>query len=643
MADSDVVESLRGYFMETETTHPCDALRKADYETFHSLIDRALADDPENARLWFWKGWGHQFFQKESTFEWAEDAYERALQCNPEFAPAVLALSYLYWKTGFQRAKQDVIEEIKRQYKVSLDNALEFFELLETTDLGDALARVDEMARATVSQEVGGATWRMLDAHLLVEGLNLEHEHSGNLLVWYQLFVEMSEDLGLSPIELSLYHSDFAYGFFNYAGLTEFAPEVREAFVAVKRYSGPSRQLADALAYLALSNSERNQESPNPRTAYTLLQQLLDLYELHQADPAVIRTSAYDSYDEFLRDFYAWNPVFCQNNPGQCVALFERSQHLGLIPTKWSSEVRPWAGHFYFQVGRYKDSVAQFELVLDQIKKKVEFHRDFALALVRTKRVDAAIRFLEEANHAQRSDDAETLLMLLREIQSKDENNEWLVRSFGRELQDTPRPPTMTEVLDRCRADWPAYWDAFPEALQRMIATAEYAQQVIGDADAWDYSMLGAQWGKIAEIALEYGFLRPFSKFVDQNGVTSVKALPGGKRRDANAQWLRGPDLSLDGLKRTKQIVRIGLLWAASDDVNHPVAEMVNALGLDSDLWRNRIPGQLDAIRRVRNLFVHPDQIAEADDVARLRAILMTEGLLANLGQAMLYAQNARW
>lgn len=66
MADTDLVESLRGYFMETETTHPCDALRKSDYETFHSFIDQALRENPEDARLWFWKGWGHQFFQKES-------------------------------------------------------------------------------------------------------------------------------------------------------------------------------------------------------------------------------------------------------------------------------------------------------------------------------------------------------------------------------------------------------------------------------------------------------------------------------------------------------------------------------------------------------------------------------------------------
>lgn len=153
--------------------------------------------------------------------------------------------------------------------------------------------------------------------------------------------------------------------------------------------------------------------------------------------------------------------------------------------------------------------------------------------------------------------------------------------------------------------------------------------------------MLGAQWGKIAEIALEFGFVRPFSDYVEQNGVQRVKSLPKGKY-NPDEVWLSGPELSVEGLKREKQSVRIGLLWAASGDTNHPVAEMIRMLHLDPNLWCNQIPMQLKAINQLRNRFVHPNEIANADDVHELRSILVTGGLLFNLGQAMHTARQAR-
>jgi len=636
MADTDLVESLRGYFMETETTHPCNALDEDEYSAFRSLLDQALADNPESAQLWFWQGWGYQFFLEEGEFEWAEDAYERALAFNPEFAPAVLALSYLYWNTAYQRARQAIIDDITHRFEVSPDSVYEDFQV---SDIGELFKKADVRARAAVSYEAAQTAWRRLDADLIVEGLNEEADQSGDLLVWYRLFVEMSEDLALSSEELGRIHWNFGYGFFNYLGLSEFDSVVKEAFEAVKRYSGPSRQLADALAYLALSNSERNQESPNPRTAYAFVQQLLDLYQQYQADPAVIRTSAYDSYDGFLRDFYAWNPVFSQNNPGQCIALFERSQHLGLIPTKWPSEVRLWAGHFYYRMGKYEEGIAQFEMAQIQMKGETEFHQDYALSLAKTNRIGEAIGFLDETNNTQHNDHVETVLFLLREIQAQNDSREELVQTFGQELLKTPKFPTETEIESECRRNWPDYWIAFPESLRRMIVTAEYANRFVTDASLWDFSMLGAQWGKIAEVAYSSAILVPLSSFAEINGVAEVKAL----LQNGSSKLLARSDLTTKRSRNVDQALYIGLLRAARDDSSHPVAEMLRKLNLDPGLWFNRISMQLDTIRRMRNEHAHGVRIAGTEDVDQLRSILVTEGLLANLGQAMLYAQNVHW
>ena len=97
-----LAEQLYAYFDRDE---PFSPLPEDEYRQFDTLITEALRISPENPLLWFWKGRAHQFFSNEGTiplpkrdYEWAEDAYQRAIQFDPKNATACLMLMHLYWQ-----------------------------------------------------------------------------------------------------------------------------------------------------------------------------------------------------------------------------------------------------------------------------------------------------------------------------------------------------------------------------------------------------------------------------------------------------------------------------------------------------------------------------------------------------------------
>jgi tetratricopeptide (TPR) repeat protein len=692
----DLFHTLREYFVESSPIDPRSPLPSDQYARFSLHIEQALESQRTDPRLWFWKGWGHHFFRQEPEFEWAEHAYERAIELDPLFQPAILALAYLHWQTARRRAQVLAAEEL----------ALSFESMTGATDeatvsrLVDQITHINEKAFKSASFDAARSIWRR-GSYIDSEGLANEHNRSGDLAVWFQLFVEMGDDLDLTAQELSYFYCSFAYDFFNYTGLTEFALEVIQAFEAVLRYSGPSRERADALAYLALANSEKNHDYPsgNPKKGYRFLEELVEQYDANRENREIVLTSAYEDFSYFLLDFFEFNPVFCNSHEMECIRLFERCRNLGLIDAYYN-KLYVYAGHFFYRLGKTQEAVAEFEKAYSLIRQETSDYvwelfgayvslgrHEEAAALLGNARISSisadvaptVIAIIQRLNsHAQQAAFVAYMMPksdeLQRDIANLQDSLPQMIAELNHQFSsmvESLSDPQKREVSDRtiddisqalgdrvqgmlrlaplqeenlqgfCESMWPEQWEHFPEELRLAIIEAELLYRLLSDNHRLSPSTVVFQWGKVAEVALKQSLLLPLSEYVSRNGIGILTTLLKDRRNRVTREEVNiheqasQKELSLD-FRRS-----IGLLLAAKDDLHHPVVGLLDELHLDKAIWLNRIPVLLDTIRLLRNLAAHELGRTTPNDALQVRSFLVTGGLLAHFGDAL--ERSARW
>lgn len=645
---SDAIATLRNYFVETETNDPRQPLSEAQYKQFSDLLNKAIEKTPDDPKLWFWQGWGYQFFRREKEFEWAENAYEQALKLKPDFAPAIIALTYLHWQTALRKAKQRAFEEINQRYNITSGFPEE---LIGSDEFLKEIKEASQRARESASFEEAQKTWRKYGVGQIAGGYGGQYGGSGDfdaetlisehgdlldLHTWYEIFKEMSDDLGLDAEQLVRHYTSFGFIFINYYYPSELSPIIKEVFEAVRRYNGktPSSYLADALAILAINNTEGAEGNSDSSYGLRLMQELLDLYEENRDNHKVIRVNAFESFASFLEDFFELSPVFCSKNPKDCLALFERAGQLGLL--RYPEVVHLHAGRLYCQTGQYDKAVAQFEFAEKYLPMAHQFHWDYIETLVELRRSDVAARFLQGLPEGSGQNRVVAIVMkLLLALKASDDSVEQWIAVIERRLQQSSKLPTEADIEKRCQELWTEYWKEFPERLREAIMTAEYTYELMQNGNRWDFSMIGAQWGKVAEIAFQHSFVLPFSQYLDRHQISEVVTLPNGKNRPEKAISLIGPDLLPENLLKQKQNELVGFLWAASADHHHPVIDMLTEMKLDVNHWTRKVPCLLASVNKLRNQFVHPKESKTFEEVQQLRSILVTKGLLADMGQAM--------
>jgi hypothetical protein len=91
----------RQYSMNSDGGIP--TLSPEEFEYLSELLDVALEHNPEDALLWFWRGWVDQMLEvrpdwrhPHPNFEKVEEAYSRALTIQPNHGPAAMMLTVLY-------------------------------------------------------------------------------------------------------------------------------------------------------------------------------------------------------------------------------------------------------------------------------------------------------------------------------------------------------------------------------------------------------------------------------------------------------------------------------------------------------------------------------------------------------------------
>jgi tetratricopeptide (TPR) repeat protein len=117
--------------------------RNEQYEHSIPLIERALERLPESLQLWFWLGAAHERTGQPAA---AEGAFRRVLSLNPEFAPALNYLGYMWVEKGenLEEAQQLVqravaLEPNNGAYVDSLGWA--YFQLQDYVEARDLLER----------------------------------------------------------------------------------------------------------------------------------------------------------------------------------------------------------------------------------------------------------------------------------------------------------------------------------------------------------------------------------------------------------------------------------------------------------------------------------------------------------------------
>lgn len=108
---------------------------------------QAIALNESEPTLWFWKGWGHHFFSgsypigtPHGEFEYAEDAYERAIELDKDISYVHLALTHLYWDSAVRFATAREMQPTQTWFA-------QFVQEGQEVDLEEIVARANQLAR----------------------------------------------------------------------------------------------------------------------------------------------------------------------------------------------------------------------------------------------------------------------------------------------------------------------------------------------------------------------------------------------------------------------------------------------------------------------------------------------------------------
>ena len=168
-----------------------------------------------------------------------------------------------------------------------------------------------------------------------------------------------------------------------------------------------------------------------------------------------------------------------------------------------------------------------------------------------------------------------------------------------------------------------------------MIVTGEILHATISSHVLPDYSALTAYWGKIGEVALRQCFLTPLAAYLNRNAVTGqVKIRPFQKSRFTVNEWLvyRGDwQEMLPGVKFYKID---GLLFAAALDDQHMIHKFFNQYKIDNATWTGKLPYLIAELRELRNEAAHDLNGTTRASADQARAVLVTKGLLSEIGTA---------
>lgn len=197
----------------------------------------------------------------------------------------------------------------------------------------------------------------------------------------------------------------------------------------------------------------------------------------------------------------------------------------------------------------------------------------------------------------------------------------------------------LSNVRRKCQIDLHGIWSTLSPELQEQVVMCETMNVLFTEYSVPGYGALIIQWGKVAELLLNTGFLLPFAHYLDTiNHSSSILVdLPekGDKFRTDQIDFPGNVTSWTARLKNIPYSKSLGLLFAAQRrPAKHVVNDFLQSLGAKSaelDAWLTQVPEHLNLIREYRNNAAHNSNQYYLTDALEVRSVLYSRGLLSQM------------
>ncbi len=180
-------------------------------------------------------------------------------------------------------------------------------------------------------------------------------------------------------------------------------------------------------------------------------------------------------------------------------------------------------------------------------------------------------------------------------------------------------------------AEFGTIWDYFPKTLQEQIVTASVMFDYYirnGDIYCGDgISLLG----RLCEHAIKLSFVQHFAAYLEVNKHASSLKLVNNESLAMHKAHQTWSDHLMECM-----FSKIEKLIPMAQVSEHPVANFMDANGIDKSTWATKQYLLITQVKELRNRATHdPNRQFSVAELKEIRAILWTRGLLYEVGELL--------
>ena len=348
------------------------------------LVQAARDEYPEEPLLYFRLGWGYQFCGgTDRSFEWAENAYERALELDAHNEPSYLMLAYLHLTQAQSAVATRYFESKVVPLSEAASDVQERVRIMQ--DYIDQLPIIMAEADITDAQ----AVWdRYLEQKPLLSFVEFsaraDKYYSSYFLGvedWHNPLLKVADSL-TPPAMCSLFYYNLACEYLNFASVAEYHPDgAFEALQKSYKYSNVAStkdHLALALCYLAEEYTEK--AGRDPHRGLKILGEAVQLAQQPEWKEVDL-----DPIPSSLTSFVSGSPSMLKNR--ECLYVIEQALEAGL-DLSYEAELHWYAGKISLHFGDFQTALAHLRTAYEVRPQEPDLIVDLAQALFHCRQFD---------------------------------------------------------------------------------------------------------------------------------------------------------------------------------------------------------------------------------------------------------------